>query len=260
MDAAELAAEVARKRNQLGIDPDAPPDEVEVLNPFQARLAKLDAEGIENPKAIERERRERVEAQRAVVDHAAAALASFGRRYADATLDNFEPPNAAAVAALARVKEWAEQPIEQLGNVFLFGAVGTGKDHLIVGLVKRIYERQYSEAFRFAECEQLFADIRSTYDRDSKRKESEIVEPLVLAPFLYLADVVPSHGTLKDYQQSALSRIVDARYRDLLPTWATANVASRGDLDAAIGKRVSDRLIHGALVIKCNWPSYRKMG
>lgn len=52
--------------------------------------------------------------------------------------------------------------------------------------------------------------------------------------------------------------LVDARYSRRKPAWVTLNCASRTEAEERIGVQVVDRLAHDALVVTCNWPSYRK--
>jgi DNA replication protein DnaC len=81
-----------------------------------------------------------------------------------------------------------------------------------------------------------------------------MTRPNVLA----ISDPTPPLGELSDYQRSMLFRVVDRRYRDLRPTWVTINAADSAEAERKIAPNIIDRLAHGALVLRCNWPSYRR--
>jgi hypothetical protein len=51
---------------------------------------------------------------------------------------------------------------------------------------------------------------------------------------------------------------VDYRYSHRKPIWLTLNVADGAEAELRMGAQTVDRLRDGALVLFCNWPSYRK--
>ena len=73
-----------------------------------------------------------------------------------------------------------------------------------------------------------------------------------------LSDPLPPGGRLSDYQATMLYVILDRRYRECKPIWASVNTVGRDEADARIGAPLVDRLRDGALVLACNWPSHRK--
>jgi hypothetical protein len=79
-------------------------------------------------------------------------------------------------------------------------------------------------------------------------------------PILVLSDVAPPFGALTSWQGALLYRIVDERYNHKLATWANANIASETEGAERIGAAAIDRLADGALVCRCDWPSYRRPG
>ena len=103
----------------------------------------------------------------------------------------------------------------------------------------------------------LFGEVRATFDVKGRR-EDEIIKRLVRAKVLYLSDLLPPGNKLTDYQASITYQVIDARYSDRKPTWLTLNVATRAEMEAGLGAAIVDRVVDGALVLACNWPSYRK--
>jgi hypothetical protein len=60
------------------------------------------------------------------------------------------------------------------------------------------------------------------------------------------------------HPKSVRRSLIDDRYNDCKPTLVTMNVADGKEADTKLGSPILDRLRHGAITIKCEWPSYRK--
>ena len=189
-----------------------------------------------------------------------AYIRARGQRYERCRLANYETGNPRQTAAVQKLLAYAESCQERIAagvNVVLYGGSGTGKDHLVTGLVHATIKR-YSETWQpeihwqsgpglFAECRKAIADEADDPLRKYRR-----------AAVLVVSDLIPPCGTLTDYQSDVVYRLLDARYNDLRPLWVTLNVKDRAALNAAIGVAAADRLIDGAVVIPCDWDSYRK--
>lgn len=75
---------------------------------------------------------------------------------------------------------------------------------------------------------------------------------------LAISDPTPPLGEVRsDWQRSLLFRIVDRRYRDLKPTWVTINAASAEEAEKRLTPNIIDRLSHDAVIVRCNWKSFR---
>lgn len=101
----------------------------------------------------------------------------------------------------------------------------------------------------------LFGEFRDAIDAGASERQgvAKLTAPTILA----LSDPAPPRGNLSDFQVMMLFRIIDRRYRDMLPTWITVNASSRQQAEERLGAQVVDRLGHGALAIHCDWESYR---
>lgn len=183
-------------------------------------------------------------------------LSSLGPRHRDARLENFQPPNAEAGEAVRRLKAYADRIAWHVAagtGIVLYGPSGTGKDHLLVALAK-VAIRHGHNVKRITGAE-LFRMMR---DAMSAGEECRRLERLKYGSVLILSDPLPPLGSLTPYQASVLYEIVDYRWQQRLPIWCSLNVANAQEADARIGASIVDRLQQEALVLKCNWPSYRR--
>lgn len=179
-------------------------------------------------------------------------------RYTDCRLDNFEVANDKQRVVVDALHEYAARAHENLNagrGVILFGSVGTGKDHLMIGLLREVIFRvdpvphvrwMNGEHIRAAQYgDNLHAHPFERLDDDRQRV-------LMLSdPFL--------HGTPLAYASGErLFFLADCFNRQRRPVWMTCNCASREDLNMHIGAPTAERLTEGALTLFCHWPSYRQ--
>ncbi len=184
--------------------------------------------------------------------------ATVGPRFASATLENYKassPEQGKVVNALRGYAGSIKEHVPAGDGIVLFGNAGSGKTHLLVAMGKAAIEAGFSVEWRNGQ--DVFAAFRDAISSD--RSESAIVRRLVKPDVLILDDVLPPGGTLTEYQSATLYRIVDARYRQCRPVWATMNVENGSEAERGMGVQVVDRLRHGALTLHCDWPSYRKV-
>ncbi len=184
-------------------------------------------------------------------------LRQVGARYRNATLDNYEASNDLQKAALARLRAYAANLRDEVRagrGILLFGTTGTGKDHLLIGLARNAIA---------AGCPLLWVNGVDLQARMREAIRTETSEDRILACYedarvLVLSDPLPPAGSLTDYQAATLYRLVDHRYRNLLPIWCSLNVADANEARQRLGAATVDRLRDGALALECKWPSYRR--
>lgn len=187
-----------------------------------------------------------------------AFLAQVGRRHCTCRFDNFETPTDAHRTALESIRRFAEDAFmhfAQGDGIVIFGPPGSGKDHLLIAAGAHV---AYQERLRvkLVNGQALFAEMRDRIGKDEP--EADFVRGFTRPDVLILSDPVPPSGALSDFQAGVLYRIVEARYSDCKPTWASLNVKDGQEAEARLGAAVVDRLRDGALVIHANWPSYRR--
>ncbi len=187
-----------------------------------------------------------------------------GPRYRNCRLNNFESTCQEQFEALEKLRCWSLKIASHFKSgqgVILFGPIGSGKDHLITGLIVEaikagVFARDTQQRIRWTQGPRLFSMIRDSMG-DGER-ESLARQSFMSARLLVLSDVCQSGQLLSDFQRTALYDIIDRRYSFCRSTWITTNAATREELETMIGHDLADRLLHGALVVRCAWPSFRR--
>lgn len=184
--------------------------------------------------------------------------ADIGKRYWDSTIENYETNGHKQKAVLARVENIAAKLPEFIrghyGLIF-YGGFGTGKDHLIIGLLKRVAAAGYSA--RWLQASELY-DQMAEHRMDSGGY-GQIMRDVTQADVVCLSDPIMDRNWT-EAKASYLAAIVRKRYDLARPTWITTNVA---DINAPAVRKaffpdVYDRLIDRAALVHFDWPSYRK--
>lgn len=229
------------------------------LEPIMTRLKTLTP--AEQVAWDERVRRQNEEDRRRLIASSCRALASvLGPRYAPerVSLDCYEiyhPAQQRAVDQLrATMATWPRSLREGCGIV-LIGPPGTGKDHLLAAAA---YEAicQHGMSCGWVSGLELAGRLRDLVG--SKREtEGSLLESYIAPNILVVSDPLPPSGEITAYIQTALMRLIDARYRALKPTWMSVNAESADDAAARLGVPAFDRIREGAAVIQCYWPSFR---
>ena len=186
-------------------------------------------------------------------------LKDIGARYTQARLENFVITEETQRKAMALVRAYLHDIDAQMesGNGLVFyGPVGTGKDHLAIAAGREAICAGYTVCWRSAQ--KIFSDFRDSFSDDSGENEADLLRSLLLPEILIVSDSVPSHGGLTEFQGNVLYRIVNARYSELKPTWATLNVIDIAEAQRRVGMAAIDRLTHGATAVSCYWPSHRQ--
>ena len=227
------------------------------LKIIESRPAATDEELAAREETIEEFRAK--EKARERNERMATFIQDRGSRYQSCTLGGFDVEGSEAKAdAVARLREYGKNfttmTSEGIG-IILYGPKGTGKDHLMVAMVRGAIGLGYRVIWR--NCVDLYAEFRDGIRDDTK--ELRLIHQLAYPDILYLSDPLPPIGALTEFQASKLFSILDYRYSRHKPTWVTVNVASGVEFDQRLGAQNADRLKDGALAIHCNWPSYRKV-
>lgn len=187
-------------------------------------------------------------------------VASRGSRYADARLTNYAVYDQRQQSAIDRVREFCEAMPERSHDgcgLVLFGPSGTGKDHLMMAALRAAVVKWDFKPLWINGME-LFGELRDAIGGD--RDESQVLRRFMSADILAISDPLPPFGSLTEYQASMLFRIIDGRYANQRPTWATVNVVNGEEAKTRMGAQIQDRLRHGAVTVHCNWPSFRERG
>lgn len=103
-------------------------------------------------------------------------------------------------------------------GIALSGPVGTGKTHLMAGVV-RVLTLENAVPCRFVEFTHLLSDIRLGYERG--RGETEIIDDLVDVPVLVIDEL--GKGLSTEWQISILDALISRRYNKRVTTMVTTN-------------------------------------
>ena len=185
-------------------------------------------------------------------------VGKIGVRYSACKVSNFETDNERMQAAKNAVFEYGlnlEQHVFDGDGLFLFGPPGTGKDHLMAGLMRLAVLGKGMSLDWFNGLD-IYAMFRDSFQDDTR--EREIMRQFTRPDVLAISDPLPPWGQLTQYQASVLARIMDYRNRNVKSTWVTANFATADEGRDRLGASAFDRLRDGALTVFCNWKSHRK--
>jgi DNA replication protein DnaC len=189
---------------------------------------------------------------------------AIGPRYAECTVENFDTRDtnqkfaSLKVEAVDQVRAYLSDLKENIGkgkNVLFFGPKGTGKDHLMVGMLR---EAVYVGAnCRWWDGMTLYAELRSCVRE--KRSEVPLLKKLIEAHVVAISDPLPPRGaSVSEFIADFMFRLVDGRYRLRRSTWMTMNVSSKEEAEERMAPQIHDRLRDFALQVRCNWESYRR--
>ena len=201
----------------------------------------------------ELEREKAAAEQRRIVEKALDA-ACIPRRFIGRTFDIFDAPTEEMRRARNVASEYADNFGKHLkdGTGLIFGGTpGTGKSHLAIAVLQAILPEHVG---LYATCAEIIRAVRSTWGGKSSRTEADVMSTLSGVPLLVLDEVGVQMGT--DNEQHIIFGVLDARYRDMLPTIILTNQDTEG-LKKYLGERSYDRLRETSAWVQFTWDSYR---
>lgn len=188
-----------------------------------------------------------------------------GRRYAECAFDNYhvleettteERPSQREVFTL--VRDFANDVMERSkngGGLVLFGAVGTGKDHLMIASAF-VAVLKFSIKVKWVNVSTLAEQTRDLFK--AERLQNDLIATYSRVPILAMSDLTPQKGETSPFLTEVILRILDIRYRELRPTWVTMNARDGEEARQALADPIVDRLRHNSLCLPCQWASARK--
>lgn len=187
---------------------------------------------------------------------------AVGRRYSGCRLDNYDTSGKDSDAkqnakdiVLGYVTDFPKH-FESGSSLVLVGAKGTGKDHLMVAAIREIAKRMNAPSkVIFRDGLRLYSEFRAAFS--STTTEDEIVDKYIRPHLLAISDPVPPDGMLSEHEKRMALRIIDGRYREKKPMVVTINAGNREEITERLGSQATDRLLDDAIIVRCNWVSYR---
>lgn len=138
-------------------------------------------------------------------------------------------------------------------GLLLWGTVGTGKTYALFALVNHFAGFLTDSGYQIGSALKYITALNFTVLAKNWDHESE-VEKLLAARFLILDDL--GAEPTNEYSLSCLSRLIEARSTNLLPTFISTNLDPQS-IKARYGERVLSRLIRMCAVIEFSGPDRR---
>jgi DNA replication protein DnaC len=181
-----------------------------------------------------------------------------GRRYVLSSFENYEVKSEPQRAVVLQLQDFALRMPSRLsagtGGIVLLGPPGTGKDHLLMALMRSAI-LEHGFAVSWVDGMRLFARIKAAIKTG---RVEELLEELSGFQILALSDPVPPRDELTAYEMSILRDIIERRYSKAMATWITTNVQTAADAKRLFTEAVLTRLIDGATQLFCDWESHRR--
>jgi DNA replication protein DnaC len=180
-------------------------------------------------------------------------------RYAECHFHNYEAETSSQRRALKMASEFSlRYPAVDRGLVMM-GAVGVGKTHLAVSILKSLSEKGVS--CYFCDFGSLLKKIQDSYNPISQTSEVQLLASLFEAEVLVLDELGASKPS--DWMRDTLSYIINTRYNDKKMTVFTTNFLdkryhSEEVLSERIGVRMRSRLHEMCRTVTIAGEDYRK--
>lgn len=151
-----------------------------------------------------------------------------------ATLASWLPDNG---SPRLRAREFISAWPSERTTLLLSGPPGRGKTHLAVAVLAEAWQR-HGKRGRFYVVPELLDRLRRTNDPDNATETAEAIHTEILrASIVVLDDLGTERST--GYADEQLFRIVDRRYREMLPMVVTTNLTTFS-LDQRLRSRLTD--------------------
>lgn len=141
-----------------------------------------------------------------------------------------------------------------VGGLVMIGGVGAGKTHLAVSICKELCKR--GVICRLETISRIIREIRSTWKGGNESmSEQDVIDKFSGLDLLVIDEIGAQYGT--DSERVLVTEIINNRYERMKPTILIGNV-KRSELEALVGVRVVDRVLHGGALLVFDWESQRK--
>jgi DNA replication protein DnaC len=195
------------------------------------------------------------------------------RRYEHCTLEEFTPGNPSLRAALEKAMAFCGSyphlgADEGLGLLFC-GDNGVGKTHLAVAVLRELVTEKGAKG-QYWDFHELIRAIKSSFDRETKTTELQVLQPVVDTDVLLLDDL--GAWKMTEWMNDTLFYILNSRYMAKRPTVITTNfqdvtrekalaadhLRRREFLVERIGQRLRSRLMEMCLVVQMQGSDHRQ--
>lgn len=151
----------------------------------------------------------------------------------------------------------------------MYGAHGTGKTRMAWQLAKKCNPKDadnnngglWKTSIRrekpaiYTTAVGLFTEIRDTYRKNSEFSETQVIKKYSDAALIVIDEMQDRRDT--DFEGREITGIIDARYRDSIPTILISN-HSRENFAKSLSPAVIERIRENGCGLHFNWLSHRK--
>lgn len=140
------------------------------------------------------------------------------------------------------IRSKVEKMRETRRGLYIWGAVGTGKTYAAYAIMKKLGEMGIRATLRTA------PDLMDSLRDDFQHKDSYNLDRLLENRGVLIIDDLGAEKAT-EWVVETLHRIVDKRYREVLPTIVTSN-NSLDELSERVGDRIPSRLAESCDIVK----------
>jgi DNA replication protein DnaC len=144
--------------------------------------------------------------------------ATIGRRFADATLDSYQPRTVEQRKALQLATDFTLMYPKVNGGLLFWGSVGTGKTHLAVSIFRKL-TLDKGVACRFIDYGNLLQDLRRSFS--ARGGDADLMVPLAEVELLMIDELGKGRGT--EWEETVLDDLISRRYNAGKVTLCTTN-------------------------------------
>ena len=181
----------------------------------------------------------------------------IGKRFVDKTFLNYKKDrNLKAYNTCYEYARNIEKYISSGIGLFLSGSVGTGKTHLIAGMIDyiaRMKKRNWHKKIIYTTSIDLLSEIRMGF---KKNEAQEIVRDFEEADLLIIDDLGVEKIT--DWVNEIFYKIIDHRYNEMKSTIFVSNLSDE-ELLVKLGERIVSRIYETCKGLKLTGKDYRAL-
>lgn len=204
---------------------------------------------------IERENRAfAIEAER-LYNRRLFNAARIPKRFENKGLENYRVENKGQENALNIALQYVDDLDLNLSNgsgLLFYGASGTGKTHLAIGIGKKFLEVNLS--VMYVRASSIIREVKESWSKESKRKESDLFAKLGELDLLIVDELGRQFGTATE--RMILFELINGRYEQMKPTIGITNLDG-ANLAECLGFATLDRLREKGKSVCFDWKSFR---